>query len=108
MAVKINFTAKTKAEAAEINQNFIELLALNVYSEDFTVLTDGSTVTFVTASLFKLTTLRIYQAGARLRPGVSADYLENDDGSGNGDSFTLAVAPAGSTPLIVDYQKANV
>ncbi len=108
MTVKVNFAGSTRALSAEVNENFVDLLDLNVYNEDFTALTDGSKVTFTTAALFKATTLRIYQSGSRLRPGVSLDFIENLDGNNNGISFTLAIAPATSTPLIIDYQKANV
>jgi hypothetical protein len=110
--VKIDFANKTKADADEINANFVALLAINSYGEDLTALTDGIKVTFVGgvdfAALFKPGTIRIYKNGLRLRKGPTADYIETLDGNGDGLSFTLAVAPPTSTPLLIDYQKANV
>ena len=104
--VKIDFTAKTLAQSAEVNTNFINLLALNVYGEDYTALTNGIKITFAVAALFKSNTLRLYKNGLRLRKGV--DYTEVLDLNGNGTDFTLAIAPPTSTPLLGDYEKANV
>ncbi len=102
------FVGKTTAKSAEVNENFTDLLVLNVYNEDFTALTNGSTVTFTTAAKFVLGSIRVYVSGSRQREGGAADYIENNDGSGNGISYTLASAPATSTPLLADYQRANV
>jgi len=107
MTIKTNFAGSTRALSGEVNTNFIDLLDLNVYNEDLTALTDGSKTTFTTAALFKPTTLRIYKNGSRLRPGASLDFIENTDGNNNGISFTLAIAPATNTPLLIDLQKAN-
>jgi hypothetical protein len=100
------FVAKTKALAAEMNQNFINLLAIPVFNEDFTSLTDGAEQTFTLAFVAKVGSLRVYQSGLRQRLGTN--YTEDLNGNGNVESFTMTIAPPLSTPLITDSQKANV
>ena len=107
MPLLVNFIAKTKALAAEVNANFAALLAINVYNEDFTPLTDGIAVTFSTAAIFKAGTLRLFKSGLRLRKGVTEDYVEVLDINGDGTGFTLALAPPLNTPLLGDYQRSN-
>lgn len=102
------FTAKTKAESAKVSSNFSKVLAMAMAGEDFTALTGGGAVTFTTAYKFRPNSIKIFKNGLRLRKGVAADYIEVYDVDGNGISFTLAVAPPSSTPLLADYQKANV
>lgn len=108
MPLVTTFTAKTKALAAQVNANFAALLAIHVFNEDFTPLTNGIMVTFSTSFPFVPGTLRLYKSGLRLRRGVTADYVETLDVNSNGNGFTLTIAPPLSTPLLADYEKANV
>ena len=102
------FAYKTKTVSADVNANFTKILAMFTTGEDFTPLTDGNILTFVTAHRFKPSSLKIYKSGARLRKGITADYVENYNTDGDGVSFTLSVAPALNAPLLADYQKANI
>lgn len=120
--IKINFISGTKAVSADINQNFIDLLNLNIYNETPDGSIDSLNVNFTTAFKFKFTTLRVYLSKpttsesptefvdigmVRLQPGV--DYIEQDpDNDGNGDGFQMTLRPATGTALIVDYQRSNI
>lgn len=110
MAIKTDFQDGAKALPADVNQNFIDLLALNVYNETPGGLINGSNPNFTSAFIFEAVKLRVYQAGiaasgmVRLQRGV--DYTETLDGNGNGTGFQMTVPP--TTNLVIDYEKANI
>lgn len=95
--------------AASLNTNFGNVLAINIYNEDLTPLTNGTDVTFLTALAFKPGTLRVYLSGSRIRPITgTTNFVEDTDINGNGKGFTMSTAPTSGAELIVDYQRANV
>jgi hypothetical protein len=102
----VTFVAKTKALAAQINQNFSALLTIHVFGEDFTALTNGVTTTFTLAFVGRAGSLRVYESGSRQR--LATDYTENLDSNGNVVSFTMTIVPPAATQLLLDYQRANV
>lgn len=105
------FISKAKALASEVNTNFANLLIIHVRNEDYTALTNGIKLTFTTAFPFKPGTLQVSRNGLRMRPAASGTgtFTENLDLNGNGISFTINDgAPIANTPLVGDYQRANV
>lgn len=112
MAIKIDFVEGTNAKPEEINQNFIELLALNVYNEIPGGVIDSANVNFTSAFVYEAVTLRVYLTGQttlgmiRLQRGV--DYTETLDGNGNGTGFQTTLPPTTGEVLVIDYQRANI
>lgn len=58
---------------------------------------DGSNVTFTVPHTFIINSLKVYKNGVRLKSGAGNDYVETTGG------FTMAVAPATGTRVLVDY-----
>jgi len=98
--------------AADLNQNFSDVLGINVYNENLTAYVTGSADEFVTTESYVPTTLRIYLSdGAtgslnRLMPGGSYDYTETLTG-GVGTGFKILAIPTAGSKLLVDYRKTT-
>ena len=98
--------------AADLNQNFSDVLGINVYNEDLTAYVTGSADEFVTTASYVPTTLRVYLSdGAtgslnRLMPGSSYDYTETLTG-GDGTGFKILAVPSAGSKLLVDYEKVT-
>ena len=100
------FSPITKADSTKMNANFTKVLGALVTGEDKT---GGTSATISLAYKFKPLSLRVFVSGVRLRKAAGATgYTETYDGSGDGISLTLGTAPIITTPVVVDYQKANI
>ncbi len=71
-----------------------------IFGETPTPATDGEQLVFTVANPYVAGSLRVTRGSLRMHPVV--DFVETSPGAG---TFTMAVAPDASEPLIVDYIK---
>jgi hypothetical protein len=108
----IPLVSGTDAKAEDVQNNFNELLDLNVFHEIPVGLINGTNKDFLTAFKFKIGTLRVYLFSPPT-PGVvrllkGTEYSETlDITSSYGTGFHMITAPSGSQVVVVDYQKDN-
>jgi len=123
--IKTTWADKEILTNEDLNNNFTNLLTLNIYNEIPGGVINGVNLTFTTALIFRANSLRVYLSkpatseggGEYVTDGAArlfktTNYTETLDINGNGTGFVMVTPVPGFTipgqVLIVDYQRANV